>query len=222
MRHYPVFSIITLYLIINIFGCASPSYIAPSIAPLPKISGTYHRVEKGQTLWQISRMYNVELEEIVSINRIQGSSHIESGQLIFIPSQKRPAVTKGYSYRDSFIWPVKGMVIATFGQNFRNMINKGINIKPERNLEVIASQNGKVVFCSDDFGPFGKTIIIEHENGFSTVYARNSRLMVKAGDIVQKGAVIAIAGSNDKDKEVYLHFEIRKGSVPQNPYYYLP
>ncbi|MGD0335778.1 MAG: LysM peptidoglycan-binding domain-containing M23 family metallopeptidase [Candidatus Omnitrophota bacterium] len=180
-------------------------------------------MEKGQTLWQISRIYNVDLESIVDINHISASSHIENGQLIFIPSEEKPAPVKRYpSAETTFIWPIEGRVIATFGQNFRNMINKGINVRPINSMDVVASLSGRVAFCSENFGPFGKTIIIEHSNGFSTVYARNAQIMVKAGDSVQKGMVIAKAGSSGRDKDVYLHYEIRKGVIPQNPYYYLP
>ena len=211
------------FLISALCGCATEPYIAPPLPPQQKITGVYHRVEKGQTLWQISRIYNVDLESIVDINHISASSHIENGQLIFIPSEEKPAPVKRYpSAETTFIWPIEGRVIATFGQNFRNMINKGINVRPINSMDVVASLSGRVAFCSENFGPFGKTIIIEHSNGFSTVYARNAQIMVKAGDSVQKGMVIAKAGSSGRDKDVYLHYEIRKGVIPQNPYYYLP
>ena len=95
-------------------------------------------------------------------------------------------------------------------------------IQPSGNLDVIASRNGRVVFLSENFGGFGKTLIVDHGDGLSTVYARNLAVFVKAGDNVQKGQLIARAGSAGRDKNVYLHFEVRKGYVSQNPYYYLP
>ncbi|MBM3252459.1 MAG: M23 family metallopeptidase [Candidatus Omnitrophica bacterium] len=102
------------------------------------------------------------------------------------------------------------------------MINKGLNIQSYGNADIIASRSGKVVFYDNNFNDFGKTIIIEHSDGFSTVYARNSRVFIKVGDYVRKGTLIAKAGSTARDKNVYLHFEIRKGHLPQNPYFYLP
>lgn len=201
-------------------GCATAPYVKP-IAPAG-IPGIYHRVEKGQTLWRISKLYNVDLDEIANINRIPDAANIETGQLIFIPHRQRQLpMTDKYS-SDDFIWPLKGKVIATFGQTFNSMLNKGINIQPYSNSDVVAVRSGKVIFYKDDFGPFGKTVIIDHGDGFSTVYARNAQVFIKAGDNVQKGMVIAKAGSAGRDKFRYLHFEIRKGYIPQNPFFYLP
>jgi murein DD-endopeptidase MepM/ murein hydrolase activator NlpD len=101
------------------------------------------------------------------------------------------------------------------------MINKGINIQTYGSPNVVASRSGKVVFYDDNFKDFGKTIIIDHGDGFSTVYARNSQVFIKIGDYVQRGTLIAKAGSTDRDKNTYLHFQIRKGYIPQNPYFYL-
>lgn len=214
--YIPVF----ILCIINIFGCATSPYMRPA---LPQgTSGIYHRVEKGQTLWKICKIYNVDLEEIVRMNRISDASTIEVGQLVFIPNrQKQISIPLKYS-SDDFIWPLPGRVIATFGQTYNNMINKGVNIQPHNSLDVIASRAGRVAFYSEDLGSFGKTIILDHEDGFSTVYARNSQIFVKAGESIQKGTVIARVGSAGRDKNRYLHFEIRKGHLPQNPLFYLP
>jgi len=154
------------------------------------------------------------LEEIVSINHISDATNIEVGQLIFIPGRQKPqAQPVKFSLSEDFIWPLKGKVIATFGQIFNNMINKGINIESYAG-DVVAARSGKVVFFDDHFSGFGKTIIIDHGDGFSTVYAMNSQVFIKAGDYIEKRALIAKAST--------LHFEIRKGHIPQNPLFYLP
>ena len=197
----------------------------PTIAPTALPNGTggiYHRVERGQTLWKISKTYGVELSDLARINRIPDTTAIEVGQLIFIPSQKKEETPPIISSGDDFIWPIKGRVIATFGSVYSNIINKGLNIRPSGNLNVIASRSGKVVYLCDNFGSFGKTLIIDHSDGFSTVYARNCQIFVKTGDNVQKGELIGRAGTAGRDKNVYLHFEVRKGYVSENPYYYLP
>ncbi len=205
-------------------GCATAPLISP---PKPEfaIPGIYHRVERGQTLWRISKIYNVDLDEIVKINRVSDATSIEVGQLIFIPHyQQQPTqqyTPSRYSAED-FIWPLRGKVIATFGQTFSNMINKGINIQPYGVHDVVATRSGKVIFYADDFQGFGKTIIIDHGDGLSSIYARNAQVFIKIGDTVQKGTPIAKAGSAGRDNNVYLHFEIRKGHIPQNPYFYLP
>jgi len=205
--------------VINFMGCVSVPLTQP---PIPSAAaGIYHRVEKGQTLWRISRVYNVDLEELARINHISDAANIEAGELVFIPHTQKRTTVFNKSYCEDFIWPLKGKVIAKFGENFHSMINRGINIQPYRDLDVVASRSGRVVFYSDNFKGFGKTIIIDHADGFLTVYARNREVFIKVGDTVQKGTVIAKVGSYGQDKNVYLHFQIRKGHISQNPYFYL-
>jgi lipoprotein NlpD len=187
--------------------------------------GIYHRVEKGQTLWRICKSYNVDLDGVVQLNRIADSTNIEVGQRIFIPGAKEQKFTSAVSSPnndDDFIWPIKGRVISGFGQVSGDVVNKGINIQPSADLNVVAVRQGKVVFCSDNFGIFGRTLILEHSDGISTVYARNAEVFVKVGEFVNKGALLARAGSVGKDPRRFLHFEVRKGHTPQNPLFYLP
>lgn len=166
-------------------------------------------------------MYNTDLEELVDINHIATVTNIEVGKLIFIPRQKKQ-IEKIDNTLEDFIWPVKGRVINSFGQTVGNMINKGINIKPSGNSEVVASRSGRVIFLAQDFKGYGKTIIIDHRDGFMTIYSRNTEVFVKPGDIVSKGTVIAkLISPTLKGADDYLHFEIRKGSISQNPNFYL-
>ena len=202
-------------------GCGTAPYKLP---PKPQFAmpGIYHKVEKGQTLWRISKTYGVDLDEVARINRIPDATSIEPGQLIFIPSTQKKKYMPHEPSPEDFNWPLRGKVIASFGQVFNDMINKGINIQKTRSQEVTASRSGKVIFYDGNLDNFGKTIIIDHGDGFSTVYARNSEVLVRIGDYVQRGTVIAKLGSSNRDKNSYLHFEIRKGYIPQNPYFYLP
>jgi murein DD-endopeptidase MepM/ murein hydrolase activator NlpD len=205
------------FCILNFIGCATAPYLKPVVPP--GMPGIYHRIEKGQTLWRISKLYNVDLDEIAKINHIPDTTSIESGQLIFIPNRQRQLpMPKRYSSED-FIWPVRGRVITNFGQTFNSMLNKGINIQPYNNTDVVATRSGRVIFYKDNFGYFGKTLIIDHGDGFSTVYARNSQVFIKVGDNVERGSIVA---KLTRDKDTYLHFEIRKGHIPQNPFFYLP
>jgi len=186
------------------------------------MTGTYHRVEKGQTLWKISKIYGVGLDDLARINRIADTTVLETGQQLFIPDHARPklAVVK-YMDNDDFIWPLRGRIVGSFGQTIDNILNKGINIAPGLSLNVLAARSGRVIFSNDNFAGLGKTIIIEHGDGLFTVYARNSKVFVKPGENVQKGSTIAIAGSSGRNSQTYLHFEIRKGAIPQNPLFYL-
>lgn len=210
-----------IFFAFNFFGCAGAPTIPPAVMP-QGMPGIYHRVEQGQTLWKIAKTYSLDLDDLARVNRISDTTSLEVGQLIFIPNQKQQKPLPVIYSVDDFIWPLKGRVIAPFGSVYNNMINKGINIQPTGNIDVVASRSGRVVFISENFGGFGKTLIIEHADGLSTVYARNLTIFVKAGDNVEKGQLIAKAGSAGRDRNVYLHFEVRKGYISENPYYYLP
>ena len=194
-------------------------------APLPpQISrevGVYHRVSPGETLWRISQMYNVDLDEIVRANRIPDSAIIEKGQLIFIPGStgQKKEVTSGAPSVANFLWPVKGKVISYFGTVQNNRINKGIDIQsPAENIT--ASSSGKVTFC-DYLKGYGRAIIVEHPNGISTVYAGDLQEAVRLDDRVTAGSLIA-RRAPASGSHTLMHFEVRRGYKSQNPLYYLP
>jgi lipoprotein NlpD len=204
-------------------GCATAPYVKPVTFQSVNLPGIYHSVEKGETLWRISKIYGADLEEIVRVNRITDSTAIEPGQKILIPNQSRPKPEYvKYTDNDDFIWPSKGRVVGSFGQTINNMVNKGINIAPYGSRDIIASRTGRVVFLSNNFAGLGKTIILDHGDGFFTVYSLSSEVFVKPGDNIKQGTVIARLGSSGEGKKGYLHFQVRKGHLPQNPIFYLP
>ena len=159
-------------------------------------------------------MYNLGLEELVKVNGISEAAKIGVGQLAFIPGGSKSQISSKTLPSEDFIWPAKGKVVLNFGSLSDNTINKGIEIQLPRQANILAAHSGRVVFYNPDFGNFGKTVIIEHPGGFSTVYAKNSEVSISLGDFVPKGGKIA--------KSKYLHFEIRKGHISQNPQFYLP
>jgi murein DD-endopeptidase MepM/ murein hydrolase activator NlpD len=211
----------TIYYLLFLGGCATTGLVkAPSLTGVP---GIYHRAEKGQTLFLISKMYGIDIDELAQVNHVSDASDIEIGQFIFIPNRQKPVYSQpAASGNEDFIWPIKGRVISNFGSLFNNMLNRGINIQPYADKEIIASRSGKVVFYSPNFLNYGKTLIIDHGDGFSSVYARMLEVFSKVGENVRKGEAIARVGFSDRDKSEYLHFEIRKGYLPQNPKFYLP
>lgn len=188
-------------------------------APQPDAAGgDIHRVVKGETLWRIARSYGVDVDTLASLNGITDSSAIEVGQQLRVP--KVSGVPK-FVIQEDFFWPVKGKIVGSFGQRVGDAVNKGINIQPGRNRDVIASRSGTVVFYNGDFLDMGKTVMIEHSDGFITVYGRNDSVLVKPGEFVRQGTVIATVGHAGRNSETYLHFQIRKGATAQNPNFYL-
>lgn len=216
------YSILSFILILTFAGCATKKYQAISTKHLPSIPGIYHKVKKGETLWSISKKYSVDLERIVNINKIPNASKINTGQSLFIPYAKQSSSTTLLSDDSGFIWPVKGKVAIHFGMKCNGVKSKGIYIKAKQNTDVVAIQSGKVSFCDDKLKGRGKTIIINHKDAFVSVYAHNSKNLVKVGDIVNQGQRIAKVGSTGRIQSSQLYFEIRKGHIPKNPFYYLP
>lgn len=187
--------------------------------------GIYHEVRRGETIWHISKIYDVSLREIINSNRLPDASKIEVGQLIFVPGISDIADRDSYAKitkSESFIWPVKGVVVSYFGST-KNMIrNKGIDIEASEGTGILASRGGKVTFASNHLKGYGKTIIIDHLDGFQTVYAHNRDNFVNVDQRVKQNDVIAKVGKTGRVKKPTLHFEIRKKHKPQNPFYYLP
>ena len=167
-------------------------------------------------------MYDVDIDDILRANNISEDATIEIGQVLLIPNRSKPAITPALSNGDDFIWPLKGRIVAGFGSSYQNLINKGINIKVSVDTDILASRSGKIVFYAVNFGNFGKTIIIDHGNGLRSVYSRLSESFVRPGENVQRGSLIGRIAPTLKGRNNYLHFEIRKGPMPQNPLFYLP
>ncbi|MBL7069488.1 MAG: peptidoglycan DD-metalloendopeptidase family protein [Candidatus Omnitrophica bacterium] len=200
-------------------GCAGASYV--TVPTPPREAGLYHKVRKGETLWRISKQYGVGLETIAAANRLPNKQKIYVGQLLFIPEQERLSYAN-IAKETSFIWPIKGKILSFCGSYKDGVKNKGIDIKARHGEAVVASRSGKVTFVEENMKGFGKTIIINHDEKYSTVYAYNSQLLVKVGQVVKQGTVIAKAGQSGRAATPRLHFEIRKKHEPQNPFYFLP
>jgi murein DD-endopeptidase MepM/ murein hydrolase activator NlpD len=121
----------------------------------------------------------------------------------------------------AFRWPVRGRVIATFGQK-NGQRNDGIDLAVPQGTEVRAAEDGVVAYAGNELKGYGNLVLIRHENGFVTAYANTSEIMVKRNDHVHRGQVIAKSGQTGGVQTPQLHFEIRKGSSPVDPSQFLP
>jgi murein DD-endopeptidase MepM/ murein hydrolase activator NlpD len=122
----------------------------------------------------------------------------------------------------AFRWPVRGRVIATFGQKPNGQRNDGIDLAVPQGTDVRAAEDGIVAYAGNELKGYGNLILIRHENGFVTAYANTSEILVKRNDRVHRGQVIAKSGQTGGVQVPQLHFEIRKGSSPVDPSQYLP
>ena len=119
--------------------------------------------------------------------------------------------------KPSFIWPIKGNVVSSFGVKSKGLRNDGINIGADRGTPVLASERGIVVYAGNELRGFGKLLLIKHPGGWLTAYAHNEELLVKRGEILRRGQKIATVGSTGNVSSPQLHFEIRFGKIAKDP-----
>lgn len=117
----------------------------------------------------------------------------------------------------SWMWPSNGKIVATFDEGK----NKGIDIAGRAGQQVMAAGSGKVMYAGSGIRGYGNLVIVKHSNSLLSAYAHNRNIVVKEGDNVNKGQVIAEMGDSDADS-VKLHFEIRQQGKPVDPSRFLP
>ena len=117
----------------------------------------------------------------------------------------------------SWMWPSDGRIVATFDEGK----NKGIDIAGKAGQQVMAAGAGKVMYAGSGIRGYGNLVIVKHSNSLLSAYAHNRSIVVKEGQNVNKGQVIAEMGDSDADS-VKLHFEIRQQGKPVDPSRFLP
>jgi murein DD-endopeptidase MepM/ murein hydrolase activator NlpD len=137
------------------------------------------------------------------------------------PTHVPEAETKRETSGAVFRWPVRGRIVTAFGAKPNGQQNNGINIAVPEGTPVKAAEDGEVAYAGNELKGYGNLILVRHPNGFVTAYAHASELMVKRGDKVKRGQVIAKSGRTGAISSPQLHFEIRKGSTPVDPTPYL-
>jgi len=122
---------------------------------------------------------------------------------------------------NSFRWPVKGRVISGFGTKPDGGHNDGVNISVPQGTAVKAAENGVVAYAGNELKGYGNLVLIRHANNWVSAYANNEQLLVRRGDKVRRGEIIAKAGTTGSVSQPQVHFELRKGSRPVDPTKYM-
>lgn len=229
-------------------GVSSPSRskaVAKSKARIPRV----YTVRASDTLYSIGKRYGIDYRQLARRNHIRPPYNIYIGQHLYLTgaaplSQSLPVETKSYTkptaakkkakaakpnYKtkaggysgNRLIWPVRGKVTSRFGRRGSRM-HDGIDISAKEGTPVKAATNGTVVYSDQRLSGYGKLVIIRHGKSLFTAYAHNQRNLVKKGDQVRRGDVIAKVGHTGRAKGSHLHFEVRHGSTAVDPLSYLP
>ena len=114
----------------------------------------------------------------------------------------------------TFRWPVRGKVITGYGAKTNGKSNDGINLAVPEGTPVKAAEDGVVAYSGNELKGYGNLVLVRHSNGYVTAYAHASELMVKRGDTIKRGQIIAKSGQSGEVGSPQLHFEIRKGLSP--------
>lgn len=216
-----------LILILNLSACGTREVLAPvdEVVWTPfNLQATTYTVKRGDTLYSIAFRYDADYRYLAKINRIRSPYYLSVGQKIKLRPghgdpkpkvQQKSVLQKPLKYSGSsrWLWPVRGEIKSAFNPRFGQ---KGINIAARKGSRVQAAQAGVIAYAGNGLENYGNLIIIKHDNNYLTAYGNNARNLVREGQRVRAGQVIADLGVINR-KFYGLHFEIRKNGKPVNP-----
>ncbi len=196
------------------------------------VDGVYHTVESGDTVESIAKKYKTTPEGIVSFE----ANHLDpqnpaltAGQKLIVPGGSKPQVVRQVAVftgtvppgastgTGRFVWPTAGSITQGF-----KPLHQAIDIAAPLGTQVKASDSGYIVEAGWSSVGYGNYIVIDHGNGYQTLYGHLSRILVQGGESVGQGAVIGLMGTSGISTGSHLHFEIREYGVKRNPFGFLP
>lgn len=203
-------------------------------APLkiPPVTGVVHKVKQGETVYSVAKKYQTDPQKIVNFP-FNDFSDLDTfalavGQTLVIPDgvppeEKAPLPTRiapqylAGGGTGQFIWPTSGGIT-----QYPVWYHMAIDIANREAPNVFAADTGRVVLIQRLRYDYGWHVIVDHGNGFQTLYAHLQRIDVSVGDRVAKGATtIGRMGSTGRSTGTHLHFEVRKNGTAVNPLSYL-
>ena len=189
-----------LLCLLALCGCATapPAQVMPPAQAIPSLHGSYHRVRRGETLWRIARSYGLSAETLAATNRLSSAQQLTVGQQLFIPIPPESS---------RFLWPVRGSA---------TVASQGIAIRAPSGSLVRASRSGRVAVATQRLSGLGKTVLMDHLDGYFTIYGGLEQILVSPGSYVRQGMPVGSLGSKS------LHFEVRYGVEPKPTLALLP
>ncbi len=193
---------------------------------IPPVTGIVHKVVSGENIYSIAKKYQADAQNIVNypFNDFadQETFQLTTGQILYVPNgvieEAKPQVSpRGFTAKagqssvkgtSSFIWPTSG-IITTYPVSYHMALDIANNALPP----ILASDGGTVTYAGCINWGYGCHIIIDHGNGYQTLYGHLSELWVSPGQGVGKGQSIGKMGSTGRSTGPHLHFEIRSGGL---------
>lgn len=162
--------------------------------------------------------YSITEENGVRTSAVQTSENVliaPKDYIVVIGTKVIPHVGTG-----TFIWPTNGGYISSQKGYRWGRSHEGIDIARPSNYTIMASDNG-VVTTAGRHSTYGKYIVVDHNNGYETLYAHLSKISVSVGQVVEQGSAIGVMGSTGRSTGTHLHFEVHKNGAVMNPLGYL-
>ena len=200
---------------------------------IPPIDGVMHVVQAGDTLSSLATKFKVTVDEIVAfpLNKLASAdTPITSGTQLIIPNGTKPYVARQVAmYRGpvpvnavkgsgSFGWPVGGHLTQQFWHGHR-----AIDVGARAGSPIVSADSGYVIKASHGWNSgYGSMVMVDHGNGFVTLYAHMNTIYVRQGENVAKGEQLGTVGNTGRSTGPHLHFEIRQQGTARNPLYFLP
>ena len=189
---------------------------------VPSVDGLIHTVAAGETLNGISARYKVSMEELLDANDLDDQS-LHAGQELFIPGARMDATALKKAMGELFAYPIKASwrLTSRFGRRadpFTGVTSShtGIDMACPTGTPIYASMSGKVVVAGWN-NIFGNYVIIDHENGYQTLYGHMSKILTTRGARVNQGARIGLVGSTGYSTGPHLHFTVYKNGKLVDP-----
>jgi lipoprotein NlpD len=221
-------------LLCTALGCATSGAERPMHPD--HLPGTWHVVVAGETSGAIAEHAGIPLEDFLEINGLKRGEALAPGRTLFIlgkPAAQNtapeaapaPMVSANPAPGKSnapLRWPVAApRLTSAFGTRWGKN-HEGIDMAAPIGTPVFAAATGDVIYAGDHVRGYGNMVVVKHEGDLVTVYAHNSLLLVHTGDRVAVGQEIARVGDTGRSTAPHLHFEVRRGEVPQDPMPFLP
>ncbi|HKY74107.1 MAG TPA: peptidoglycan DD-metalloendopeptidase family protein, partial [Patescibacteria group bacterium] len=203
------------------------------------VDGVLHKVKRGETIYSIAKRYGLEGAQAQGIVNYPFNTFVNDetfalavGQDLVIPDGVMPKADQlpvsaiarvltpnagAISATGTFVWPASGVIT----QGFR-FYHKAVDIANHAGGNILAADSGRIIIAGwmDNTG-YGNRIMVDHGNGYITLYAHLSLIQVQVGQTVKRGDVIGQMGSTGRSTGTHLHFEIRRGGVAEDPLSYL-